>query len=182
MIPMRSLCPPSPRMLPPRTGLRGRHPLVQGIALSMHSALVLCRYDAISEVTPHKSVRVHAVVIRNHGVLPVEACLAKNPPCAGLTAACSTGHCMPGNTRPLVPLQPNIQLPMQQEVISRAVATLACTDPEARIALRHHRWNFDRLMGVQFLHLWYNVIARRSASFGSGKPWSCFASLCAVRH
>ena len=37
---------------------------------------------------------------------------------------------------------------VQQDVIDRATATLACTDSEARIALRHYRWNLDRLMGA----------------------------------
>lgn len=42
---------------------------------------------------------------------------------------------------------------VQQEAVDRATATLACTESEARIALRHFRWNFDGLMGVHHVTL-----------------------------
>jgi hypothetical protein len=49
---------------------------------------------------------------------------------------------------------------VQQEVIDKAVAALACTESEARIALRHYRWNFDRLMGAFIAMLQLQTLPR----------------------
>lgn len=43
---------------------------------------------------------------------------------------------------------------LQQEAVDRVVSTLVCNESEARIALRHYRWKFDRLMGAMLSAWW----------------------------
>jgi hypothetical protein len=63
---------------------------------------------------------------------------------------------------------------VQQEAIDRVTATLVCTESEARIALRHFRWNFDRLMGVHHERL-CSVYDNLQACFG--RRALCFHSI-----
>lgn len=36
----------------------------------------------------------------------------------------------------------------QNEAVERAMDTLACTGSQASTALRHYRWNYERLLGA----------------------------------